>query len=182
MTATLTFANTAQARIYGSLAGALSYLGSQTTDWDDVATDETLQRLLVRAGQYLDHLPWADDYATFAARDALDLADGSVGDAAFPFRAASYELARLAQADESVLAIADQSSNIQSLGAGGAQVTYFSPTSVERGTATSLPPVLMKLIGGYLQAPSLAAGGGRGQEGSCSNPFSTCANGRTDPW
>lgn len=182
MSETLTFDNGAQARIYGSLAGALNYLGSESTEWDDLATDESLQRLFVRAGRYLDHLPWSDDYATFAARDALDLDDGSVGDAAFPFRAASYELARLARADESILTIADQSSNIQSLGAGGAQVTYFSPTSVERGTATMLPPVLMKLIGGYLQAPSLAAGGGRGQEGSCSNPFSTCGSGRTDPW
>lgn len=182
MSETLTFVNTAQARIYGSLAGALTYLGSESTDWDDLATDETLQRLFVRAGRYLDHLPWEDDYSTFAARDALDLDDGSVGDAAFPFRAASYELARLALADESVLTVADQSSNIQSLGAGGAQVTYFSPTSVERGTATALPPVLMKLIGGYLQAPSLAAAGGRGQSGSCVNPFSSSASGRRDPW
>ena len=182
MSETLTFDNGAQARIYGTLAGVLTYLGSESEEWDDIATDEALQRLAVRAGRYLDHLPWEDDYATFAARDGLDLADGSVGDAAFPFRAAAYELMRLARADESILTVPDQSSNIQSLGAGGAQVTYFSPTSVERGTAPMLPPVLMKLIGGYLQVPSLAAGGGRGQEGSCSNPFSTCSSGRTDGW
>lgn len=182
MSEALTFANTSQARIYGSLAGALTYLGSESTDWDDVETDETLQRLLVRAGRYLDHLPWTEDYATFDARDALDLDDGSVGDAAFPFRAASYELARLARADESILTVADQSTNIQSLGAGGASVTYFSPTSIERGTATLLPPVLMKLIGGYLQSPSFGASDGRGQSGSCVNPFSPWRSGRRDPW
>lgn len=183
MSQTLTFENGAQARIYGSLDGALTYLGSETTDWDTLADDEDLQRWFVRASRYLDRLPWITEYETFEARDALDLEDGSVGDAAFPFRAASYELARLARSDESVLTVADQSTNIQSVGAGGAQVTYFSPTSVERGTATPLPPVIMNLIGEYLVSPSMAgATGGRGQEGSCVNPFSTCGNGRTEPW
>lgn len=183
MSSTLTFTNGAQARIYGSLAGGLSYLGSNTTAWDEIETDEALQRLFVSSGRYLDRLPWDDDYATFAARDALDLADGSVGDAAFPFRAAQYELAQLARADSSVLTAADQSSNIQSLGAGGAQVTYFSPTSVERGTATLLPPVLMRLVGGYLRAPvTLSASDGRGSAGSPCNPFSPWASGRTKDW
>lgn len=182
MSQTLTFANTSQARIYGSLAGALGYLGSSSTTWDSVASDEALQRLLVRAGRYLDYLPWKEDYDTFDERDALDLDDGSVGDAAFPFRAASYELANLALTDESVLTIADQSTNIQSLGAGGASVSYFAPTSVERGTATLLPPVLMKLVGAYLQSPAVGAAGGRGQAGSACNPFSSYASGRKEPW
>lgn len=182
MSATLTFANTAQARIYGSLAGALSYLGSSTDAWDDVTSDEALQRLLVRAGRLLDSMAWESDYETFAARDALDLADGSVGDAAFPFRAAQYELANIGLTDESVFTVFDQGSNIQSMGAGGAQVTFFSPTSSERGTATLLPPIVMKLIGEYLAMPSLSVGGGRGVSGSDCNPFSSYANGRKEPW
>ncbi len=185
MSETLTFDNGAQARIYGSLTGALGYLGGETDAWDDLATDEALQRLIVRASRYLDRLPWNEDYATFAARDALDLADGSVGDAAFPFRAACYELARLALDDEDVLAAADQGSNIQSVGAGGAQVTFFSPTSADRGTAPVLPVTVSKLVGQYLavSAADIGAEGGASGTGSCVNPFGPCPDfERDEPW
>jgi hypothetical protein len=185
MSTTLTFANTAQARIYGSLAGALGHLGAQTTDWDGVAADQELWRLLVRATNYLDKLPWASDYRTFAARDALDLADGTVGDTAFPFRAACYELANLALEDEDVLTAADQGSNIQNMGAGGASITFFSQTSATRGTAPLLPPTVMKLIGAYLDisATDINAEGGDSDTGSCANPFGPCRDfDRTGPW
>lgn len=185
MSETITFANGAQARIYGSLAGALSYLGGETDEWDLVASDESLQRLIVRASRYLDRLPWSTDYATFAARDALDLADGSIDDAAFPFRAACYELARLALEDEDVLAAADQGSNIKSMGAGGAEIEFFSQTSAARGTAPLLPPVVMSLIGGYLDASAsdIAADGGDSGTGTCENPFGSDGDfDRGEPW
>lgn len=185
MSETLTFANTAQARIYGSLAGALGYLGGETDAWDDLAADEALQRLIVRASRYLDRLPWSEDYADFAVRDALDLADGSVGDAAFPFRAACYELARLALEDPDVLAAEDQGSNIQSVGAGGAQVTFFSQTSAKRGTAPLLPVVVGKLVGGYLAVTAfdVSAESGTSSAGSCVNPFGPCRDfDKTGPW
>ncbi len=185
MSETITFTNGAQARIYGSRAGALGYLGGETTDWDTVETDEDLQRLLVRASRYLDRLPWSTDYTDFDVRDAVDLADGSLGDAAFPFRAAMYELARLALDDDSVLTVDDQGSNIQSMGAGGAQITFFSPTSSQRGTAAILPLPVLKLIGGYLDASAddIAAEGGDGDTGSCVNPFGPCRDfDRNEPW
>ncbi|HVH39242.1 MAG TPA: hypothetical protein VM764_04385 [Gemmatimonadaceae bacterium] len=184
MSETITFDNGASARIYGSLAGALSYLGSETDAWDALSTDESLQRLLVRAGRYLDRLLWIDDYDTFAERDALTVGDAD-GDAKYPFRAASYELARLALDDESVLAAEDQGSNIQSMGAGGASITFFSPTSTQRGTASALPSVLMKLVGGYLASSELdaTAEGGSSSEGSCVNPFGPCSDfDRNEPW
>jgi hypothetical protein len=185
MSETITFANGAQARIYGTRAGALGYLGGETDEWNAVATDEELQRLLVRASRYLDRLPWSDDYVTFAARDALDLADGSVGDAAFPFRAASYELARLALEDEDVLAVVDQGSNIKSLGASGAEVEFFVPTTAHRGTAPLLPPVVASLIGSYLSvsASDVSAEGGDSDTGTCVNPFGPCSDfDRNEPW
>lgn len=178
MSETLTFANTAQARIYGTRAGCLGYLGAETDEWNGVAADETLWRLLVRASRYLDLLQWTEDYATFAARDALDLANGALDDAAFPFRAACYELARLALEDDSVLSAVDQGSNIQSVGAGGASVTYFSQTSAQHGTAPILPPVLLKLIGSYLAVSALdiSAESGESGTGSCVNPFGPCSD------
>ncbi len=185
MSETITFANAASARIYGSLAGALDYLGAETDAWDDLETDETLQRLFVRAGRFLDRLPWGEDYTTFAARDALQADATADGDAGYPFRVASYELARLALDDESVLTIEDQSSNIQSMGAGGASVTYFSPTSTQRGTASLLPPVLMKLVGQYLATSTadIGAEGGSSSTGSCVNPFGPCRDfDRDEPW
>lgn len=178
MSETITFTNGAQARIYGSKAGALGYLGGETDAWNAVATDEDLQRLLVRASRYLDRLPWIADYATFVARDALDIADGSVGDAAFPFRAACYELARLALDDEDVLTAADQGSNIKSLEAGGAGVEFFAQTSADRGTAPLLPIAVLKLVGAYLavSASDVGAEGGDSETGTCVNPFGPCAD------
>lgn len=184
MSETITFDNGAEARIYGSLAGALDYLGAETDAWDALATDESLQRLLVRAGRYLDRLLWVDDCDTFAERDALQAGDAD-GDAAYPFRAASYELARLALDDESILTIEDQGSNIQSMGAGGASITYFSPTSTQRGTASLLPPVLMNLIGAYLatSVADIGAEGGSSSTGTCINPFGPCRDfDRNEPW
>lgn len=185
MSETITFLNGAQARIYGSRAGALGYLGGETVEWNAVATDEGLQRLLVRASRYLDRLPWTEDYATFAARDALDLADGSVGDAAFPFRAACYELARLALEDEDVLTAADQGSNIKSMGASGAEIEFFSQTSADRGTASLLPIPVANLIGAYLSVTALdvSAEAGDSETGTCVNPFGPCSDfDRNEPW
>lgn len=180
MSETITFGNGAQARIYGSRAGALSYLGSETNEWDAVTTDESLQRLLVRATRYLDRLPWNSDYATFAARDALDLNDGSGGDAEFPFRAACYTLARLALSDESVLP-ATSADDVASMSAGGASITF-------RDRAVSgeplLPDAVLVLVGAYLAADIvIGAEGGSGDTGSATNPFGADADfDRQDPW
>ncbi len=138
------------ATIYGSFAEATSYLGASGSEaaqaWRDLADDADRKRKLVDATRALNRLAYTEDYDTFAERDVLDLGTGD-GDAAFPFRAGCYELAALAAADPSVLTVEDQGSNIASVSAGGASVTYFAPKSAAKGTASILPPVVMALIG-----------------------------------
>jgi hypothetical protein len=167
---------TGSATIYGSLAGAVSYFDMSGSDASVAfralaATSDEQKRKLVDATRFLNRIGWATGYTTFALRDALDLGTGD-GDAAFPFRAASYELAAAAVVDPDVLNVDDQGTNIQSVGAGGAQVTFFSPTSAARGTASLLPRSVMDLIGPYLaDAGTGLAGAGTGDSGSCENPF-----------
>ena len=184
MSETITFDNGAQARIYGSLAGALSYLGAETTDWDDVATDENLQRLLVRATRFLDRLPWSEDYDTFAERDALDLDAGGDGDADFPFRAASYELARLAFVDDSVLGATATDSDVASMAAGGASITFRERSRTGEEYADTIPPSVLALIGSYLSSDlTITAEGGSSALGSDTNPFGPDADfDREEPW
>lgn len=173
MSALLTFANTATATIYGSLAGVLAYLGARTTDWNAVASDETLWRLLVQATDLINAQAWDEAYDTFAERDALDLGTGG-GDAAFPFRAAAYLLADMGRTDSSVLA-GSPDSNVSSISDGSASVSYFSPKSLARGTVTIFPKRVMDLIGQYLATSGLGGPqGGTSQEGSDTNPFSEC--------
>lgn len=183
MSETLTFDSGATATIYGSLSGALAYLSAQYDGWDDVATDEALWKLLVRASRLVDRLTWVDDYDTFAERDAFDLGTGG-GDAAFPFRAAVYEWANLARTNPAVLTL-DQGSNVASVSDGGASVSYFGPTSVRIGNASPMPRVVMDLIGRYLDTgesdldtPSSSTGAD-----VADSPFATDARfDRTEPY
>lgn len=169
MSEELDFTNGASATIHGSLDGCLAYLGARTTDWDAVATDQSLWRLLVQARDLIDRQQWATAYNTFALRDALDLGTGS-GDAAFPFRAASYLLADMARTDPSVFASPE--SNVSSISDGSASVSYFSPKSLARGTATVFPKRVMDLIGAYLATTTLGGPqGGTSVSGSDTNPF-----------
>lgn len=173
---------------YGSFAGATEYLGASGSDaavaFRDLASDDERKRRLIDAARYLNKLAYTTDYTTFAARDVLDLGTGDA-DAAFPFRAACYELAALAAADPNVLTVEDQGSNIQSVSASGASVTYFAQTSARRGTAPLMPPVVMAHVGPYLAVNEdpLDQDGGTGDTGSCENPFGRCEDyDRKDPY
>lgn len=158
--------------IYGSIAGARAYLGPEHAAWD-VATDAEIttemRRKLVAARRYLDRLPWAPPYATFAARDAFTTGDGS-GDAAYPFRAANYELARLADEGELTLGAAS-TSEVTSMAAGGASISYRETAT--QSTTDQLPDVVLDLIGPYLAevALDIATDGGASAPGGCVNPF-----------
>ncbi len=162
--------------IYGTYALAEIYIDSQYgagyRAWEALAV-AVRKRVLLSAAAYLNRQAWIADYDTFAERDAL---------AAFPI--ASYELAALAASDPTVLSRLDQGSNIQSAGAGGASVTFFSPTSAARGSATVLPPILMGLVGAYLaisETAGPAASGG--VSGSADNPFDGLSDfDRTGPY
>jgi hypothetical protein len=169
MSETVTVSSGITGTIYGTQAAGEAYIGGSYgatyTAWLALATAPRKQTLIA-AARYLDRQSWADDYDTFAERDAVE---------AFQF--ASYELAVLIARDAAIVTKADQGNNIQSVGGGGApSVTYFSPTSAARGSATVLPPVLHALIGSYLAATSSAVYGGSGLSGSDENPFDDCSD------
>lgn len=159
--------------VHGSLAAAQAYvdtmLGDRYETWAALAsTDLNKQKKsLVNAVRYLNSLVWQADYDTFAKREAfLDAAGKSI------FHNAQYELAVLIVEDSEVTDVVNQGSNIQSLGAGSASVSFFNPDTKE---ADPLPPVLMRLVGQYLSASTTSGPvGGTGQSGSSSNPFASC--------
>jgi len=167
---------TATATIHGTYAAAVDYVstmfGDAYTTWLGFDVDDR-KRTLVAATRYLDRQAWSTDYATFAARDAVDA-----------FKTASYELAALAAEDASVLSAVDSGSNIKSVGAGGAFVDYFNPTSQLLGNATKLPPILQALLGAYLATSDvLASLGGAGEDGDCHDPFNDCSDyDRNEPY
>lgn len=156
--------------IYGTVLAAEAYIGSRLGDqyaaWLALGENDR-NRALVSAASFLDAQEWVADFDTFAERDASTA-----------FVNASYELAALVAADPDVVAVADQGNNIQSLGAGGATISYFNPTSTRGGTAPRLPPILMRLIGKHLSSANVSIGIGApsGQSGSSSNPFAACSD------
>ena len=158
--------DTASETIHGTYAGAVGYVAlmyGETYDAWTALTEAQRQRTLVAAVRYLNAQTWADDYDTFAKRDAVAA-----------FATAEYELAVLIANDASVTAALDSSSNISSVGAGGASVSFFAPQTVAAGTATKLPPVVQRLVGQYLGSSGVSVYGGYGQEGDCESPFSDC--------
>lgn len=176
-----------QATIYGSHDGGKVYIGSMLgatyATWLSLDAP-TQKQSLISARRRLDQLEYVEGYTTFALRDAYDLGTGDA-DAAFPWRAAEYELAVLGVDDPDVFAVEDQGSNIQRVYAGGAGVDFFVPTSSSRGSASLLPPIIMRLIGQYLaiSTADIGAEGGTGETGSCVNPFGPCRDfDRKGPW
>lgn len=126
------------ATIYGTYTAAVDYVslayGDTYTAWTALSADNR-KRTLVAATRYLDAQTWSDDYDTFAERDSEEA-----------FQLACYEMAVIIAADPSVVTQLDAGSNIQSVGAGGASVTYFAPTT----DTYVLPPVVHRLLASYL--------------------------------
>jgi hypothetical protein len=156
--------------IYDDLATALQRLGTRLGEghvaFNALSADDQ-KKALVTARSALDVLGYATGYTTFALRNAYVDADGN-----YPFRVASYEYAALIAADPDVTQQSDTGSNISSVGAGGAFVNFFNPTSAAKGTAKPLPKSVMDLIGKYLSVDVTdTSGGGTGESASCVNPF-----------
>jgi len=150
--------------ILGTYDGAVAYvetmLGTRYDTWI-AANETTRKKSLVSAVRFLNAQVWSEDADTFAERDAIDA-----------FHNAQYELAVMIVEDSTVTDAADQGSNIQSMGAGSAQITFFNPTTKN---ADPLPPILMRLVGPYLSVSMTGLlDGGASQGGSCVNPFSSC--------
>jgi hypothetical protein len=176
MSEVVTIGGSYTATIYGTFAGATAYLQTQYGDaytaWLALAADDQ-KRTLAAATRFLDRQAWNEDADTFAERDANEA-----------FQTASYELAALVAEDSTIIAALDQGSNIQSVNAGGAGVSYFNPTSAVRGTAPTLPPILMQLVGGYLAISEVGGpDGGESQDSCARNPFADCSDfDRKDPY
>lgn len=155
--------------IMGSYAAAKSYLGGMRfaepfKSWIGLTDVDVQKSTLITAVRYFNAQVWDTAHDTFAERDASD-----------EFKNAQYIYAAMIYADQTLLAKADQGSNIKALSAdGGGSVEYFNPTNVG---APVLPVAIMRLVGQYLATPSTSgpvAGGGR--SGSCVNPLSQCAD------
>lgn len=155
--------------IHGTFAAAKAYCAimfGDTYDAWNLLTDDQKKKTLARAVRFLNAQAWTEDADTFAEREALLVNSVSV------FHQAQYDLAVLISDDPDVVAQVDQGSNIASLGAGSASISFFNPTTKN---ADVLPPVLMRLVGSYLALSSLAGPDGGESRSSCAtNPFSDC--------
>jgi hypothetical protein len=153
--------------IHGSFTAAVAYVDAMFGDaydvWRALSTDDKRKQTLAAAVRYLNAQAWNEDADTFAERDAIAV-----------FAQAQYELAVIIANDASVLSAVDSGANIQSMGAGSAQIAFFAPTSVALGTATKLPTIVQRLVGSYLASAAVTGGGGYGQSGDCESPFSDC--------
>lgn len=162
--------------IHGTFAGAKAYVAimfGETYDAWTALVDDDQKKTLAAAVRFFNAQVWQDDYDTFAKREASA--------AATAFANAQAELAVLIKDDPSVILQADQGSNIQSLNAGSAGITFFNPTTKN---PQRLPPVLMRLVGQYLSASSTSnLDGGDGASGNCHNPMSSCSDyDRNEPY
>lgn len=148
--------------IYGTYAAAKDYIASTYgplyTAWTALTPDDQ-KRTLIAAVRLLEQQSWDPTTAsTFAVRDAIAA-----------FGQAEYELAVLIADSPDIVQQHDQGSNVQSAGAGSARVSFFAPTSATDGTATVLPPVVERLVGGYLASAdvttsSIATGTGQASQ------------------
>lgn len=159
--------------VYGTLAAAKDYIaslyGSTYTAWTALSVDDQ-KRTLIAAYRYIEQQSWdPTTAATFATRDAI---------AAFGY--AEYELAVLIADDDTLTQQQDQGSNVRVAGAGSARVEFFVPTSAQDGSATTLPPILSRLVGQYLasSAATSSISTGTGEESEFDDPDDD----DIDPW
>lgn len=187
MSEAVTLTSGATGTIYGSLAAGLVVLDTRLGDEYAafIALDaNTRKRAQLNVRYYLDTLDWDDDYATFAARDAVQSDATLPGDEGYPIRVASYLLAALASFDSSLVSSESDDQQVTSVSIAGASMSLTAGRRFN-DVQSSLPADVLALIAPYLAtAGSLPAGsgGGRGQVGSCVNPFSPRRSGRRDPW
>lgn len=173
MSELITITGGASELIHGTFAASKLYVDGMFGDaydtWRALAAsgsftaDDRKKQTLAAAVRYLNAQTWTAAADTFLERDAIPA-----------FAQAQYELAVLIASDSSVLSAVDSGANIQSMGAGSAQISFFAPTSAALGTATKLPLVVHRLVGTYLAAAGVTVIGGYGVEGDDESPFSEC--------
>lgn len=112
-------------------------IGTGYDEWNASADADKKGRCLNSATRILNRQTWVDEAATHALRDAITA-----------FREAAYEMAAAIFVDpDSVQAAATSGSNIASVGAGPASVSFFRPTL---GFTGRFEVRVQELIGSYL--------------------------------
>lgn len=140
--------------IFGTLAGATSYIGAtfspEATKWRGLSPDDK-NRCLVSGTRYLDTL-------------GLVSAGLPIGHDTIITNVinASYEMSMAIAADPSIATAIDAGNNVRLLDASGAKIEFFRPTSAADGTATLLPVRVQKLLAPYLPATSASVSGSSG--------------------
>lgn len=164
----------------GAVEDATNYIGQRFgpsyTAWLLLSTDDK-SRTMVSATSYIDSLQWqgtptglVNGNVTFLQwpRSGID----GVDPLTVPTQIvnATFELAVLIAAAPDLVQNVDSGSNVQSMGAGPASLSFFRPTFAANGSATVLPPLINRMIGQWL------AGSGAGLAGA----LITGINGRSD--
>lgn len=134
--------------IYGTQGAAVIHhsasLGTDAAAFS-AASGDNQAKSLVEATRMIDRMKWNSDAETHALRAALQR-DWAGGDQ-FVFHLACYELAAMLLANPSLKNEAQSGSNVASVGAGPAQVSFFRPTL---GITGPLPKIIHDLVGEYL--------------------------------
>ncbi len=187
---------TISVEVYGGLTAAKAYHAVSSAPasvrFTALTTDEAKARRLLDATRYIDSLPWVG-IPTDPAVDSTTLkwprtdvqinVNGTATDVdpdtvPADILQAVYDLAAMLVVNPALSGAADQASNIQSLGAGPAQIAFFAPTSIKDGTATVLPPNIDRLVAKYLNGgQGSSARGGRWNGESCddASAYTECA-------
>lgn len=156
--------------VYGGLVACNSYLNGNSDDgsaaFRALEADDQARRL-IGATRYLDSQPWVGAATglvgatpTTLQFPRTGLADSRllpVDSTTVPLVLveAAFEMAAILAGDTSAAANADTGSNVQSLGAGPANLSFFRPQSIADGNATRLPTVVDRLIGRWLASGSV---------------------------
>lgn len=160
--------------VYGGVTACSDYLGGSVGDgptaWAALPTTATAgtiskSSVLVAASRYVDQQGW-QGVPTFLLpvapsnpttlqwpRSGVLNADGSTLDSTIVPLAileAVFEFAAILCTDTTAKDAADTGSNIQSMKAGSASLSFWRPVSMQDGNATQLPTVLMRLVGQWL--------------------------------
>lgn len=158
--------------VYGGLTACKDRLKTSSTPeaiaFTALTSDDEKGKRLIDATRFLDRMAWQGSKTSPAvggtvlkwprANVTID-EDGEtveVDDQTVPedIVNAVFELAGALTLDPALGSKIDQSNNIASLGAGSAQISYFAPTSVQDGSATTLPWTIEQLLGKYLRGAS----------------------------
>lgn len=161
--------------VYSGVTGVANYLlGSSSKGaaaFRLLAADDQKRRV-IDATRYLEEQRWQGTATGLAGgtpttlqfpRSGLTDLAGAPADATnvpAALVAAVAEMAAILSTDTEAASSVDSGSNLQSLGAGPARLSFFRPTSALDGTASVMPTVINRLIGRWLAASAALRIGG----------------------